>query len=313
MPRKRRIDYPGAWHHVMHRGARREPIFRREEHCVWFLSYLAKVVQCCGLEVHAYALMPNHYHLLVRSVEGDLAECMRRLNGPYTQWLNRRYGWDGPVFRGRYRAQMVNDSEHLCVLVPYIHLNPVRARLVAVPEQASWTSCTVYTGLSSRPEWLRTDVILSLFETPENLSAETDGLRTGQLDWPKDFDLRRGMFKTWSPDIPRTAEQKARRRKADVDRVKSLVWEVADCPWRTVLERRRGRRGNPARLLAVWFLSRNGRLSHREVGEVLGMTGAHVGVILDRLTRQETDSQVQIWIRKYCDRVKMNPESDGKC
>ena len=127
--------------------------------------------------------------------------------------MNRHRGWDGPVFRGRYRSQVVNDSDHLTALVPYIHLHPVRARLIKVPQDAPWTSCPVYAELSRRPEWLRTDLILSLFVTPEHLMAETTALRRGDLRWPKDFDLERGEFRTWSPEIPHTEEQRAQRRK----------------------------------------------------------------------------------------------------
>ena len=85
-----------------------------------FLDRTGEVVDRYGLEVHAYALMPNHFHLLVRSVQGNLSRCMQKLLGPYTQELNQRHGWDGPVFRGRFRNQVVSHSEHLQVLVPYI-------------------------------------------------------------------------------------------------------------------------------------------------------------------------------------------------
>ena len=120
----------------MNRGARREPAFTDADHCIVFLDLLGEVVRRFELEVHAYALMPNHFHLLVRSVRGNLSRCMQQLLGRYTQALNLKHGWAGPVFRGRFKNQVVSESEHLQIVVPYIHLNPVQAGLVPAPHMA---------------------------------------------------------------------------------------------------------------------------------------------------------------------------------
>ena len=111
----------------MHRGARRAPIFVRDADCVLLLDTLGDVVDRFGLEVHAYSLMPNHYHLLVCTPAGNLSRAMRHLNGVYTQRLNRLHDWDGPVFRGRFKSQLVTEEAYRRELVAYIHLNPVRA------------------------------------------------------------------------------------------------------------------------------------------------------------------------------------------
>ena len=104
----------------MNRGARRGPIFERNEHCLLFLDVLASVVSEFGWEVHAWSLMPNHYHLLVRSVHGNLSECMKWLGARYTRRLNDAEGWDGPTFRGRFRSELVGDEKYLRYLVAYI-------------------------------------------------------------------------------------------------------------------------------------------------------------------------------------------------
>jgi len=104
--RRKRVDYPGAWHHVMNRGARRAPIFAEESDCGELLRAVGETVARFGVEVHAYALMPNHYHLLVRSMVGNLSRAMRHLNGVYTQRINSAHGWDGPVFRGRFHSKV---------------------------------------------------------------------------------------------------------------------------------------------------------------------------------------------------------------
>jgi len=130
MPRVKREDYEGAWHHVMKRGVRRGKVFLSDGDCWKFLEIVGEAVDDLGLEVHAFSLMPNHYHLLVRSAAGSLSRCMRHINGVYTQWLNRKQRWEGPVFRGRFKNQLVENEEYLRFLVAYIHLNPLRAHLV---------------------------------------------------------------------------------------------------------------------------------------------------------------------------------------
>src|SRR3990170_5993126 len=161
MARPRREDFAGAFHHVMNRGARRQPIFKLPDDCQTFLDILEDTAIRSGLEVHAYALMPNHYHLLVRSVRGNISDAMQYLNGRYTSGMNERHRWDGPLFRGRFRSQLVGDQSYLRMVLAYIHLNPLRARLVARLSSDAWTSHRAYVGLAPRPKWLTTAFFLS--------------------------------------------------------------------------------------------------------------------------------------------------------
>ena len=163
MPRARRDDFAGAWQHVMHRGARRAAIFVDRADHLGFLDGLAEMVDRFGLEVHAYSLMPNHYHLLVRSASGNLSKGMQFLNGTYTLWLNNRHHWDGPVFRGRFHSQLVDDEGYLRYLIAYIHLNPVEAHLVRRVGDEAWTSHRAYLGKEEAPAWLTTRVLRDLF------------------------------------------------------------------------------------------------------------------------------------------------------
>ena len=118
------------------------------------LDTLGDVVDRFGLEVHAYSLMPNHYHLQVCTPAGNLSRAMCHLNGVYTQRLNRLHNWDGPVFRGRFKSQLVTEEAYRRELVAYIHLNPVRAGLVRRPDESGWTSHRAHLGLDKPPPWL---------------------------------------------------------------------------------------------------------------------------------------------------------------
>jgi putative transposase len=99
--RLHRLDFPGARHHLMNRGARREPIFLDDDDRRAMLDLLADLPERFGVRVHGYALMPNHDHLMLEPVWGELSRAMRHVNAEFAQRLNRRYRWDGPVYKGR--------------------------------------------------------------------------------------------------------------------------------------------------------------------------------------------------------------------
>ena len=117
-----------------------------------------------NLRIHGFALMPNHFHLMVESIEGNLGEAMKYVTSQYGYFLNQKMDWDGPVFRGRYKNKPVYLEEHWTYLLAYLHLKPVRARLVAEPEEAVWTSHPAYLGRRSGLEWLTTEKMSEYFE-----------------------------------------------------------------------------------------------------------------------------------------------------
>ena len=132
MSRPLRIEYPGAWYHVMNRGRRHCDVFEEEEDFHLFLDILKNTSKMWNLKVSAYCLMSNHYHLLVQTPDGNLSRCMRHLNGVYTQRFNRRHDYDGQLFRGRYKAILVEEDHYLLELLRYIHCNPTRLDLSKV-------------------------------------------------------------------------------------------------------------------------------------------------------------------------------------
>ena len=134
MPRTPRVDFPGAWHHVMNRGADHRDVFQHDADCEVFLDALAIAVDRAGLEVHAYCLMTNHFHLLIRSQEGRLASGMQFLLGRFTRLVNLRVRRDGPLFRGRYASVPVGADHQILQVCRYIHFNPVTARLTSRPQ-----------------------------------------------------------------------------------------------------------------------------------------------------------------------------------
>lgn len=161
MPRPLRIAYENAWYHVMNRGAGHKNIFQTTEHRNLFLVILSKTSELFDIEVHAYCLMNNHYHLLIKTPRGNLSRAMRHINGIYTQRYNKSVKKDGSLFRGRYKAILIEKDGYLLNVSRYIHLNPIQAKLVKLPHQYKWSSYQYYLN-NKKPSWLHTQEILSM-------------------------------------------------------------------------------------------------------------------------------------------------------
>lgn len=104
--------------------------------------------------------MPNHYHLFLETPQGNLSKIMQETNGRHTQYYNRRYQRVGPLFQGRYQAKLIDQDSYSLQLSRYIHLNPVKAKMVSRPEGWRWSSYRSFVGITQRPDFLETDWLL---------------------------------------------------------------------------------------------------------------------------------------------------------
>ena len=112
------------------------------------------------IRCHAYCEMTNHYHLALTTRQANLSRAMQQLNSDYAQWWNWRHDRAGHVFEARFQAQVVQDGRYLAHVCRYIVLNPVRARMVAAPEDWPWSSYRAMIGIAQRPPFLETDWLL---------------------------------------------------------------------------------------------------------------------------------------------------------
>lgn len=171
MARSIRLEYSGAFYHVMARGNRRESIYGDEDDRRFFLKTLGEACGRTGWQVHAWVLMSNHYHLLIETPEPNLVAGMQWLQNTYTRRFNLRHRLWGRLFGDRYKAVLVEGSEHYyATLLDYLHLNPVRAGLVSPRRGQSvldypWSSVAGGHALrpGRRPLWLATNRALSAF------------------------------------------------------------------------------------------------------------------------------------------------------
>lgn len=161
MSRPLRPDHAGALWHITCRGNEKREVFRDRFDRQEILLLIGRVVEVMRWRIHAYVLMGNHYHLLMETPEPNLSRGMHQLNGTYTQHFNRRHERVGHLFQGRFQSVLVEKDAHLLELIRYVVLNPVRAGIVARPEQWDWSNYLATSGLASAPEWLEVNWTLA--------------------------------------------------------------------------------------------------------------------------------------------------------
>jgi putative transposase len=165
MPRKARIDTTGAVHHIIVRGIARQKIFDDDSDRDFFVERLGQVLSATQTQCFAWALIPNHFHLLLKTGGTSISTVMRRLLTGYAIHYNRRHHRYGHLFQNRYKSILCEEDSYLLELVRYIHLNPIRAKL-AVDIRALYDYC--YSGHSvimgkTVAEWQDATYVLRLF------------------------------------------------------------------------------------------------------------------------------------------------------
>ena len=140
MARPPRLEFPGAFYHIIVRGNQRQDVFIESQDRIEYLKRLKRYKKECGFILYAYVLMANHIHLLIETRDTPISKIMQLINLTYTQYFNKKYNKVGHLFQGRYKSFLCDRDEYLLSLVRYIHLNPVRANLVKGPGEFRWSS-----------------------------------------------------------------------------------------------------------------------------------------------------------------------------
>lgn len=176
MPRKKRIWYPEATYHVMSRGNRRSAIFQNYIDYVDFLEYMLRVKEKNSFRVYAICLMTNHFHVCLQTLDTELWKIMQKVLSVYAEEFNHRYSFTGHLFEGRYTAQLIEDERYFLEVSRYIHLNPVKARMVRTPLDYEYSSYGEYVNddhenMSDKKETSCRRLISELVETSRVLSC----------------------------------------------------------------------------------------------------------------------------------------------
>ncbi len=196
MARKPRIEYEGAFYHVIARGNRRENIFRDKYDFRKYLEILSGYKERHQFCLYGYVLMSNHVHLLMETAKVPLSKTQQGINQSYTMYFNRRYKTVGHLFQGRYKAILCDRDSYLLSLVKYIHCNPVRAKMVKELQEYKWSSHECYANKESKNGIVDTDRVLKMFSedkaTSRTLYREFmgDGIEIKRDDVYKTIDQR---------------------------------------------------------------------------------------------------------------------------
>ncbi len=285
MPRAERIEYEEAYYHVMNRGRGRKTIFHGKVYYDKFLEGMTEAYQRFGLEIHAYCLMGNHYHLLVKTPRGNLSRCMRHINGLYTQRYNRLQKTDGPLFRGRYKAILIESDSYLAELSRYIHRNPIEMKrpMVAQLEKYTWSSYPAYLNKTPAQEWLKREEIYQLLGYRQQYKGYRTFVEYGvdeeiaTLYRKKKYPAILGSkaFKERAYAKQENAELVTRMRKKDTDKPgsKIIVKEMATLMGvdeDLIYYGRRGQR-QTARWMAMHLCQTPGGMSLGEIAETFNI------------------------------------------
>ncbi len=184
MARKPRLHIPGGLYHVTLKGNGGDDIFFDKEDRYHFYLLLQEGVARFGHRIHGFCLMNNHIHLAIQVADEPLSKIMQNISFRYTRWINKKQQRIGHLFQGRYNAIIVESESYLLELVRYIHLNPVRAKLVRKPARYQWSSHNAYLGNEVLP-WLTVDWLLSQLAKREKTARKryeqfvNDGINEG--------------------------------------------------------------------------------------------------------------------------------------
>ena len=189
MPRKPRIEYEGAFYHVITLGNQRQKIFKEPADHQKYLQLLTIYKNRYHCSLYAYVLMGNHVHILIETKDTPLSKVFQGINQTYTAYFNRKYRTVGHLFQGRYKAVLCDRENYLLALLKYIHQNPVRAKIAERLADYPWSSHHAYTGKNNPLGLVDTDPVLRLFSERKGRArkayrefmAEPGGLRKDEV------------------------------------------------------------------------------------------------------------------------------------
>jgi len=302
MARQLRIEFEGAFYHVTSRGNMRGRIFFHDKDRERFLAIMEKTKERYGYLLHAYALMDNHYHLLIETPKTNISQIMQNVNTSYTVYINKKNGRSGHLFQGRFKGIIVDKNEYLLTLSRYIHLNPVRAGIVAKPEESRWTSYKTYVAeTEGRGLVDKTDTLAILSEKKKKaiekyrafVEAGIEGVASPFKEAEAGLILGKGSFKEKIKEILESLKRdeelpqiKKLVRNNSLDSVVRVCGEYFKLGKDELIRRRRGLAARQATIYLSKVLSGG---TNKTVGEYFCIKGVAVSKAI-RATEEKISS-----------------------
>lgn len=289
MPRPTRIEYQGAFHHVMNRGRAHQTIFHDKAYFEAFLCTIEEASTQFDAIFHAYCLMSNHYHLLVETPKANLSRIMRHINGVYTQRHNRLRKTDGPLFRGRYKSILVDEDAYLLQLSRYIHRNPIEITrpMVNQLEDYPWSSYPAYINKTSATDWLCREKIYQMLGKRKKYQGYKAYVAQGVdeeihqyynkgniLSVLGDNDFRE-FVKQETQDVDLKTLRTVLQDRPDADEIIAMTARIFKIGEKAIRKKPVGRRiSNSARAFAMYACQYYGMQSLKEIAETFELTNS---------------------------------------
>ncbi len=281
MARPLRLEVPDGTYHVWNRGVNRADIVFDDRDRERFVDLLPEVIRRFGWIIHQFMLMTNHFHLVVSTPDPTLSRGMKWLEQKFAQHINRRYDRVGPLFQGRFKCQLVEKGTYLLELLRYVALNPVRAKMVELPEDYRWSSYRWLAGFEKAPEWFKPGPILEPFG-PELESQQREsrkfteaGVGITRAPWKDAVGQILIGSERWVESMrsvieakPRPTDHPAMQRYAARPRPAKIVDVVAEV-FETTAREIRNSRGTVERRVAAWLGCYEGQARLGAIGSVL--------------------------------------------
>jgi putative transposase len=306
-----RIEYKGASYHITARGNERKRIFFGKGDYDKFKEYLLEAQDKYGYRLHCYVLMGNHYHLLIETPNGNMNKVLHYINGSYANYINRKRNRNGHLLQGRYKGILVDRDAYMLELSRYLHLNPVRAKIVERPEDYRQSSYRSYVK-TQKEAIVTTDLILGMVSEDGKTArrAYREYVEKGVTEEGRNplEDVyggvilgSRGFIKQALRMLKETAldqEEIARRRELRKFEIEDVIEAV--CSYFEVSADRLAEGGNDLRDMAIYLLKRHTSFLNRQIGELFeGLTYSGVSKANQRFsTRMSGDRSLRKAVEK---------------
>jgi putative transposase len=289
MARAWRIEYPNAFYHIISHGNERRNIFISDDDRICFLDTLNDFADRFDIDIFAYVLMDNHYHLLLRTNHANLSKSMQWFGTTYTRRFNVNHHRSGHLFQGRYKSFIVENEIYLLRLSCYIHRNPLRAGIVKRLVDFKWSSYEAYSYGRRHPEWLNTEFILNQFLNSSDKYESYRLMVQNYADEEKKLfeDIRHGFIvgtekfvdhiksvylKYDEPDIEIPQTVKVFKSSDPIVLLKKAA-KLLNCDLELLKKPSKiSKENRTKRDILIYLLWRTGKYSNKELGEIFGLT-----------------------------------------
>ncbi len=236
MSRSWRIEFEGAYYHVLSRGNEQREIFKDDEDRELFLELVGEMADRFEIEIYAYVLMTNHYHIILKTNKANLSESMQWFGLTYSRRYNIRHKRSGHLFQGRFKSFLIENDAYLTQLSCYIHRNPLRAGITNRLSDYQWSSYLTYAYGKKPKNWLKIKLILSQFKgnRKEKYKAYRQKVQKYSSEEKRVWeDFRHGLFYGTQEFIDEMREKylpekphKEKPQQRDVRRSKDIIGQL---------------------------------------------------------------------------------------